>query len=84
MIADKIGEGDWERHIGHSDSLFVNASTWGLMLTGHIIDMGEVSGEGFLTTIKRIVARSGEPVIREAMRYAMRILGDQFVMGANN
>ena len=41
LIAGTIGSGDWGRHLGHSDSLLVNASTWGLMLTGHIVDWGE-------------------------------------------
>ena len=37
LIAEKIGEGQWEKHLGASDSLFVNASTFGLMLTGRVV-----------------------------------------------
>jgi RHH-type proline utilization regulon transcriptional repressor/proline dehydrogenase/delta 1-pyrroline-5-carboxylate dehydrogenase len=81
LIADKIGSAAWENHLGSSDSLFVNASTWGLMLTGNIIEAGateKTSVGGFLS---RLVARVGEPVIRQAMRHAMRIMGAQFVLG---
>ena len=81
LIADKLRAGDWASHLGDSQSLFVNASTWGLMLTGRIIrlDPGDVSApQG---AISRVVGRMGEPVVRTAMRQAMRIIGHQFVMG---
>lgn len=81
LIAEKIGGGHWEKHLGHSDSLFVNASTWGLMLTGQIVKLRDRMGERPTGLIKRMVVRSGEPVIRQALRHAMRIMGDQFVLG---
>jgi RHH-type transcriptional regulator, proline utilization regulon repressor / proline dehydrogenase / delta 1-pyrroline-5-carboxylate dehydrogenase len=81
LIAEKIGEGQWEKHLGASDSLFVNASTFGLMLTGHVVRLGEDKGSGPAGILKRLIARSGEPFIRQALRQAMRILGDNFVLG---
>ncbi len=81
LIDERVGSGDWERHLGHSDSLLVNASTYGLMLTGRIVRLGRSSGSGPGAVLKRLVARSGEPVIRQAMRQAVRVLGDQFVLG---
>jgi len=81
LIRDKIGGADWDAHVGRSESLFVNASTWALMLTGRLV--GEEPGErvDWALVTKRLLARSGEPVIRAAMTQAMRILGRQFVMG---
>lgn len=80
LIADKLGGADWEAHLGHSGSWFVNASSWALMLTGHLLeDLTDVRGG--LPSLSRIVARLGEPVIRQAVRQAMRVLGHQFVMG---
>ena len=81
LIAEKIGEGRWEKHLGASDSLFVNASTFGLMLTGRIVRLAEDKGAGPASMLKRLVARSGEPFIRQAVRQAMKILGDNFVLG---
>ncbi len=81
LIAGTIGSGDWARHLGHSNSLLVNASTWGLMLTGHIVDWAESDEGDFASRLQRLVARSGEPVVRQALRRAMRILGRQFVLG---
>src|SRR6516164_5682211 len=81
LIAGTIGSGDWGRHLGHSDSLLVNASTWGLMLTGRIVDWSETSRDDPAGLVQRLIARSGEPVIRQALRQAMRILGRQFVLG---
>ena len=80
LIRDKIASADWQRHLGHSGSLFVNASTWALMLTGRLLRPDH--GEGDLGSIlRRFAARSGEPVWRQAVSAAMRILADQFIMG---
>jgi RHH-type proline utilization regulon transcriptional repressor/proline dehydrogenase/delta 1-pyrroline-5-carboxylate dehydrogenase len=81
LIADKIGGADWENHLGQSDSLFVNASTWALMLTGRVIGLEGGEDRDWTNVLRRIVRRSGEPVIRQAVTQAMRILGRQFVMG---
>ncbi len=81
LIADKIGGKGWERHLGQSESLFVNASTWGLMLTGRVIELAEPATRDMTGYLKNLVSRSGEPIIRQAMRHAMRIMGKQFVLG---
>ncbi|MBL8790355.1 MAG: bifunctional proline dehydrogenase/L-glutamate gamma-semialdehyde dehydrogenase PutA [Rhizobiales bacterium] len=81
LIADKIGEKDWEAHLGQSDSLFVNASAWGLMLTGRLVELGKSPGARGLASLRKLVSRSGEPIIRTAMKQAMRIMGKQFVLG---
>ncbi|HEV7606332.1 MAG TPA: bifunctional proline dehydrogenase/L-glutamate gamma-semialdehyde dehydrogenase PutA [Steroidobacteraceae bacterium] len=81
LIADKIPSGAWDEHLGDSDSMLVNASTWGLMLTGRVValDRNEV-GEA-RSWYARLVGKLGEPVARAALKQAMRILGHQFVMG---
>ncbi len=81
LIKDKLGSGDWEKHLGTSESLFVNASTWALMLTGRIVRFGVDDTRDLGGVLRRLVAKSGEPVIRQAVMQAMRILGRQFVMG---
>ena len=80
LIADKLGGADWHAHLGASDSLFVNASTWALLLTGRIVRPAEVA-EDAGTFVARLVERLGEPIVRAALRQAMKILGSQFVMG---
>ncbi len=81
LIAGTIGSGDWSRHLGQSRSLLVNASTYGLMLTGRVLDWSADQGGDLGAMVQRLVGRSGEPVIRQALRQAMRILGGQFVLG---
>jgi len=81
LISDKIPSGDWEDHLGDSDSLFVNASTWGLMLTGRIVDVDRAEMGSIRSWFGRLTSRLSEPVARTALRQAMRILGHQFVMG---
>ncbi len=79
LIRDKLAPADWARHLGQSDSVLVNASTWALMLTGRLLSDG---GEGDLgAALHRLLARSGEPVVRQAVTAAMRVLARQFVMG---
>jgi len=81
LIRDKLGEADWKRHMGQSDSVLVNASTWGLMLTGHLVNLADETKRDVHNAFKRLIGRVGEPVIRLAVRQAMRIMGHQFVMG---
>ncbi|MBA4787845.1 MAG: bifunctional proline dehydrogenase/L-glutamate gamma-semialdehyde dehydrogenase, partial [Brevundimonas sp.] len=64
LIAEKIGSADWASHLGQSDSLFVNASTWGLMLTGKLVDVDDQARSDLPGFLKRIAGRLGEPVIR--------------------
>jgi len=82
LIAEKIASADWASHAGQSDSLLVNASTWSLMLTGKIIDPDEEARANLPGFIKRLAGRLGEPVIRRAVGAAVRIMGEQFVLGA--
>lgn len=81
LIAEKIGSADWASHLGGSDSLFVNASTWGLMLTGKIVEPDDQAQKDLPAFIKKIAGRLGEPVIRAAVGQAIRIMGEQFVLG---
>jgi RHH-type proline utilization regulon transcriptional repressor/proline dehydrogenase/delta 1-pyrroline-5-carboxylate dehydrogenase len=79
LIRDKIGGGDWRAHLGQSPSLFVNAATWGLVVTGRL---SATSGEaGLGAALTRLIARAGEPVIRRGVDLAMRMMGEQFVTG---
>ena len=81
LIRDKLGDADWKKHLGQSESLFVNASTWGLMLTGRLVTLAEETRRDFTGALRRLAGRAGEPAIRLAVRQAMRIMGHQFVMG---
>ncbi|KAF1712167.1 bifunctional proline dehydrogenase/L-glutamate gamma-semialdehyde dehydrogenase [Pseudoxanthomonas kalamensis DSM 18571] len=81
LIRDKLGEADWERHLGQSESVLVNASTWGLMLTGRLVGLNDLTRADVPGAFRRLVGRIGEPVVRLAVRQAMRIMGHQFVMG---
>jgi len=82
LIAEKIASADWASHAGQSDSMLVNASTWSLMLTGRIIDPDQEARDDLPGFIKRLAGRLGEPVIRRAVGAAVRIMGEQFVLGA--
>jgi RHH-type proline utilization regulon transcriptional repressor/proline dehydrogenase/delta 1-pyrroline-5-carboxylate dehydrogenase len=79
LIRDKIGAGNWEAHLGGSESLFVNAATWGLLLTGKLV--ATHSGAGLGAALRRIVLRGGEPLVRKGVDMAMRLMGEQFVTG---
>lgn len=79
LIRDKISKGQWRSHLGNSASLFVNASAWGLLITGKLVsahDPRNLSG-----AFTRMIAKGGEPLIRRGMDFAMKMLGKQFVTG---
>ncbi len=81
LIRDKLSVADWKQHLGQSSSWFVNASTWALMLTGRVVRMHGHQGRSPDAALRRLVARLGEPVVRESVNQAMKIMGRQFVMG---
>jgi RHH-type proline utilization regulon transcriptional repressor/proline dehydrogenase/delta 1-pyrroline-5-carboxylate dehydrogenase len=79
LIRDKISRGDWGAHLRQSPSLFVNAAAWGLLITGKVVSTH--SEDGLTTALAHLAAKGGEPLIRKGMDLAMRMLGQQFVMG---
>src|ERR1700722_9852422 len=81
LIAEKIGSADWARHAGGSNSLFVNAGRWGLMLTGRLVEPDEKAKRDLAGFLKGLAGRIGEPVIRRAVATAIGVMGDQFVLG---
>lgn len=81
LIRDKLLTADWEQHLGSSTSWFVNASTWGLMLTGKIITPEVIRVKDPKDLLNGMVSRISEPVVRAALREAMRLLGQKFVLG---
>ncbi|MGL6160899.1 bifunctional proline dehydrogenase/L-glutamate gamma-semialdehyde dehydrogenase PutA [Microbulbifer sp.] len=81
LIAEKVHSGNWSSHRGQSDSLFVNASAWGLMLTGNIVELDPDISEQPSSFIKRLVSSMGEPMVRASMMQAMKIMGGQYVLG---
>ncbi|HZZ89077.1 MAG TPA: proline dehydrogenase family protein, partial [Caulobacteraceae bacterium] len=81
LIAEKIGSADWSAHVGRSDSVFVNAGTWGLMLTGRLVEPDERARRDLAGFLKGLAGRIGEPVIRRAVATAIGVMGDQFVLG---
>ena len=81
LIRDKISQGQWSSHLGSSDSLFVNASSWGLLITGSMVNYADKRQQDSFGLLKKTLGRLGEPVIRKSMNFAMKIMGKQFVMG---
>lgn len=79
LIADKISKGDWASHLGESPSLFVNAATWGLLITGKLVSTNSERGLG--SALGKLISKGGEPLIRKGVDLAMRMLGNQFVTG---
>ena len=79
LIEDKIAPSSWGKHLGNSSSSLVNASTWGLMLTGKVLSDDDTNGIAGL--LHGAVKRLGEPLIRTAVKRAMQEMGSQFVLG---
>src|SRR5277367_2896898 len=81
LIAEQLATGDWAAHSGQSESLFVNASTWGLMLTGGILELDPAIKTDAAGWMRKLTRKAGEPLVRLAVRRAMRIIGGEFVVG---
>jgi RHH-type proline utilization regulon transcriptional repressor/proline dehydrogenase/delta 1-pyrroline-5-carboxylate dehydrogenase len=83
LIHDKLARGEWDQHLGHSHSLLVNASTWGLLLTGRVLDLGMPSPGDALARLRKLVARAGETAVRVGLQQGMSLLAGQFVLGSD-
>ncbi|HYX47117.1 MAG TPA: bifunctional proline dehydrogenase/L-glutamate gamma-semialdehyde dehydrogenase PutA [Sphingomicrobium sp.] len=81
LIADKLAGPNWSEKLGHSDSAFVNAATFSLLLTGKVLEGAQDRSDNWKAALGRAVGRLGEPVVRTAVREAMKILGRNFVFG---
>ncbi len=79
LIRDKISRGDWRAHVGRSPSLFVNAAAWGLVLTGKLTSTS--SEKTLSAALTRVIGKGGEPLIRQGVHRAMKLMGEQFVTG---
>lgn len=79
LIRDKISNGNWSSHLGHSPSMFVNAATWGLLFTGRLVATHNETS--LSSSLNRIISKSGEPLVRKGVDMAMRLMGEQFVTG---
>jgi len=77
LIEDKIAPSQWGRHLGKSASPLINSSTWALMMTGRVLDESTPVHK----TLGGMIKRLGEPLIRRAVREAMKVMGRQFVLG---
>lgn len=78
FIKDKIIPSNWYKHVGKSESFVVNTSTLALMLTRAILSSGY--NQDSRSGLAKIIQKSGEPLIREMLTKAMRMLGDHFIM----
>jgi RHH-type proline utilization regulon transcriptional repressor/proline dehydrogenase/delta 1-pyrroline-5-carboxylate dehydrogenase len=81
FIKDRLSIADWKSHLKNSDSVFVNASTWGLMITGKVVGISDIENTTPTSAVNRLVRKLSEPVIRQVMHQAMKIMGHQFVLG---
>ncbi len=81
LIEEKMLQGDWRKHLGHSESLFVNASTWGLLFTGRWFALEEKIRGDSANWLSKLIENLGEPVVRQCMLQAMRIMGKQYILG---
>ena len=78
LIADKLGGGDWRSHKGKANSALVNTATWGLVIGRALTSDSEQA-----SALRRLIARAGEPFVRQGVGAAMRMMGEIFVMGRN-
>ncbi|WWP01612.1 MAG: trifunctional transcriptional regulator/proline dehydrogenase/L-glutamate gamma-semialdehyde dehydrogenase [Candidatus Dasytiphilus stammeri] len=81
LIKDKIIKGNWQSHLGSSSSFFINAATWGLLITGRLVTVD--NRVNLYNLLSRMISKSGEPLIRKGIEIAIRLMGKQFVKGEN-
>ncbi len=83
LIKDKLSSADWSGYLGKSESWLVNASSWGLVLTGKFVTLDNEFSKKSTSTLNKAISKAGEPVIRGALNQVMKFMGKQFVLGRN-
>ena len=83
LISDKLGHAEWDSHLQHSESLLINAATWGLVLSGKFVSTKLPSDTSATNLVSRLVHRAGEAVVRSALLKSMEVMGEHFVLGQN-
>ena len=81
LIESTFKDTNWHKYLGDSDSFYLNAANWGMLLTGKTLEFGYDADEKPMTTLRNICKKTYEPVIRKALSSAMHIIAMQFVMG---
>jgi RHH-type transcriptional regulator, proline utilization regulon repressor / proline dehydrogenase / delta 1-pyrroline-5-carboxylate dehydrogenase len=81
LIRDKFSQGDWAKHLGASDSMLVNAGTWGMMLTGKLVNVAPTDFRDIGGWLGRMANKLGEPIVRASLKQGMKLMAEQFVMG---
>ncbi|NMT64465.1 bifunctional proline dehydrogenase/L-glutamate gamma-semialdehyde dehydrogenase PutA [Marinobacter orientalis] len=79
LIEDKITSGCWGDHRGKASSSLINTATIALLMTSNLLRDSERKSVG--ETLRKLLKRMGEPVIRTVAGQAMKEMGRQFVLG---
>ncbi len=77
FISDVIAQGKWAKHIDKENPFLVNAGSWGLLLTGKIINIDEQKQQKLRSWLKTC----SNPFIRQGVRQAMKFMGQKYVLG---
>lgn len=79
LIEDKVTSGAWGSHVGKASSSLINTATVALLMTSNLLKDSERNTVG--ETLRKLLKRFGEPVIRTVANQAMKEMGRQFVLG---
>ncbi|MGI9228110.1 MAG: proline dehydrogenase family protein, partial [Gammaproteobacteria bacterium] len=83
LIQDKLSSANWSKHVGHSSSLFVNASTWAFLLSGKMLRVKRDENSELEDTLSKIISQSSKPVIRQAVQQAIKLISNHFIISSN-
>jgi len=81
LIHDTFEGKDWCEPIEGDAPWLVSASGWGLWLTGKVVHFGHDTQGGIVSVLRGLAGKVSEPVIRQMLKQAMRMIGSQFVLG---
>ena len=83
LIQDKLSSANWSKHVGHSSSLFVNASTWAFLLSGKMLRVKHDENSELEVILSKIISQSSKPVIRQAVQQAIKLISNHFIISSN-
>lgn len=76
LLIDKLSERGWQHHVNKSESFWVNAASWGLAISGKLLNPKKSHPS---EAIEGLINKLTINITREAVGRAIKIMGEQFI-----
>jgi len=81
LVESALTGASWEKQLNQSESFFINATGWGLLVAGKTLSFGKGKPDAMPSMLRGMTLKYGADVVRGAVKKAMHFGAGQFVVG---